>query len=101
MKKIKDVIAIGPASSANLGSGFDCFAIALDNLYDTVKITKSKNPGITIKNLGLKTGIPNDPKEHTGGIVAINIIKEFLRKGGLRCEIINNGIINVGDLIKV
>ena len=30
-----------------------------------------------------------------------NIIKEFLRKGGLRCEIINNGIINVGDFIKV
>lgn len=30
-----------------------------------------------------------------------NIIKEFLRKGGLRCEILNNGIINVGDLIKV
>ena len=30
-----------------------------------------------------------------------NIIKEFLTKGGLRCEILNNGIINVGDLIKV
>ena len=30
-----------------------------------------------------------------------NIIKEFLSKGGLRCEIISNGIINVGDLIKV
>ena len=30
-----------------------------------------------------------------------NIIKEFLRKGGLRCQILNNGIINVGDLIKV
>ena len=30
-----------------------------------------------------------------------NIIKEFLKKGGLRCEILNNGIINVGDLIKV
>ena len=29
-----------------------------------------------------------------------NIIKEFLKKGGLRCEILNNGIINVGDLIK-
>ena len=29
-----------------------------------------------------------------------NIIKEFLRKGGLRCEILNNGIINLGDLIK-
>ena len=30
-----------------------------------------------------------------------DIIKEFLKKGGLRCEILNNGIINVGDLIKV
>ena len=30
-----------------------------------------------------------------------NIIKEFLRKGGLRCEILNNGIVNAGDLIKV
>jgi len=30
-----------------------------------------------------------------------NIIKEFLKKGGLRCEILNNGIANVGDLIKV
>ena len=30
-----------------------------------------------------------------------NIIKEFLRKGGLRCEILNNGIISIGDPIKV
>ena len=30
-----------------------------------------------------------------------NIIKEFLKKGGLRCEILNNGIINAGDLIKI
>ena len=30
-----------------------------------------------------------------------NIIKEFLRKGGLRCQIINNGIIKLGDFIKV
>ena len=30
-----------------------------------------------------------------------NFIKEFLRKGGLRCEILNNGDINVGDTIKI
>ena len=28
-----------------------------------------------------------------------NIIKEFLEKGGLRCEILNNGKISVGDRI--
>ena len=30
-----------------------------------------------------------------------NFIKEFLRKGGLRCEILTNGNINVGDIIKL
>ena len=29
-----------------------------------------------------------------------NIIKEFLRKGGLRCEILNSGNIKIGDNIK-
>ena len=29
-----------------------------------------------------------------------NIIKEFLRKGGLRCEILTSGNIKVGDKIK-
>ena len=30
-----------------------------------------------------------------------NIIKEFLRRGGLRCEILSSGTINVGDKISV
>jgi len=29
-----------------------------------------------------------------------NFIKEFMHKGGLRCEILSNGRINVGDIIK-
>ena len=30
-----------------------------------------------------------------------NIIKEFLRKGGIRCEILNDGKISTGDQIKL
>ena len=30
-----------------------------------------------------------------------DVIKEFLRKGGIRCQIINNGKIYLGDKIKV
>ena len=30
-----------------------------------------------------------------------NIIKEFLRRGGLRCEILTSGTINIGDKITV
>tara|TARA_Y100000590_G_scaffold308966_1_gene348825 strand:- start:6633 stop:7070 length:438 start_codon:yes stop_codon:yes gene_type:complete len=29
-----------------------------------------------------------------------NVVKEFLHKGGLRCEILTSGKINVGDIIK-
>ena len=31
----------------------------------------------------------------------IDIVKEFLQKGGLRCEILTSGIIKVGDTIKL
>ena len=30
-----------------------------------------------------------------------NIIKEFLRKGGIRCEILSDGKISIGDQIKI
>ena len=30
-----------------------------------------------------------------------NIIKEFVRKGGLRCQILSSSKINVGDVIKI
>ena len=30
-----------------------------------------------------------------------NIIKEFLRKGGIRCEILNDGNISINDQIKI
>ena len=34
------------------------------------------------------------------GLNQTNIIKEFLRKGGLRCQILSSSNINVGDKIK-
>ncbi len=30
-----------------------------------------------------------------------NIVKEFLRRGGLRCEILSSGTINIGDKITI
>jgi len=32
---------------------------------------------------------------------ANNYIKEFLRRGGLRCEILSSGTISIGDEIKI
>ena len=30
-----------------------------------------------------------------------NILKEFLRRGGLRCQVLSSSIIKIGDKIKV
>ena len=40
-------------------------------------------------------------KDLQTGLGKTNIIKEFLRRGGLRCEILTSGSINIGDKIKV
>ena len=34
-------------------------------------------------------------------LIRNDIIKEFLRKGGIRCQIMNEGKISLGDLIKI
>ena len=40
-------------------------------------------------------------KDLQNGLGKNNIIKEFLRRGGLRCEILSSGTINVGDKIVI
>lgn len=71
-----------PASTANLGPGYDVFGLGLDALEDivTVKIKKKSkstknNLKIIIKGNG-KKDIPSNPKYNTAGIVAKKIISE-------------------------
>ena len=40
-------------------------------------------------------------KELEGRLGATNYLKEFLRRGGLRCEILTSGLIKVGDKISI
>jgi homoserine kinase len=58
-----------PATSANLGSGFDIFGIALENPFDIIDIEKSDRIAIVV--LGRDSQfVPIDPKRNTAGIVA-------------------------------
>lgn len=88
----KSIRVIGPASSANLGPGFDAFAIALDGIYDTVETILKKQEGIALSILGKKaSSIPTESKENTGGLVATNMFDELGLAGG--CIIsINKGV---------
>ncbi len=58
-----------PASSANLGSGFDVFGVALERPADVVRVERAEATTIEVTGTGSQY-IPEDPDENTVGAVA-------------------------------
>jgi len=58
-----------PATSANLGSGFDVFGAALSRPADVVRLKKADRTTISVTGVGSQY-IPEDPEKNTVGAVA-------------------------------
>jgi homoserine kinase len=58
-----------PATSANLGSGFDVFGVALDRPADVIRVEKAARTTISVSGAGSQY-IPEDPDKNTVGAVA-------------------------------
>lgn len=58
-----------PATSANLGSGFDVFGVALDRPNDYISVEPADRTTIEVMGVGSRY-IPEDPEENTVGAVA-------------------------------
>jgi homoserine kinase len=58
-----------PATSANLGSGFDVFGVALDRPADVVRVERAERTTIEVTGVGAEY-IPTDPDANTVGAVA-------------------------------
>ncbi len=58
-----------PATSANLGSGFDVFGVALSRPVDVVSVEKADETTIEVTGAGSQY-IPEDPEKNTVGAVA-------------------------------
>ncbi|WP_330631620.1 homoserine kinase [Halocatena halophila] len=58
-----------PATSANLGSGFDVFGVALEHPADVVQVEKAPETTIDVTGAGSQY-IPEDPEKNTVGAVA-------------------------------
>jgi homoserine kinase len=58
-----------PATSANLGSGFDVFGVALDRPADVVRVETADEVSIEVTGVGSQY-IPEDPDKNTVGAVA-------------------------------
>jgi len=63
------VVVRAPATSANLGSGFDVFGLALDRPADVVRVEPADRTTIELTGAGSQY-IPEDPRKNTAGVVA-------------------------------
>ncbi|ABR56415.1 homoserine kinase [Methanococcus aeolicus Nankai-3] len=84
---MKMVKICSPATSANLGPGYDVFGLALNNPYDTITVSIVEEKGgnetlsnekITISMEGEKCEeIPTAVDENTAGVVAKKMMEDF------------------------
>jgi homoserine kinase len=84
-------IATAPCSTANIGPGFDVFGLALDALYDKIKITRhpTHNSDKVIMSI-LKTdglSIPTLAEQNTAGLVIRKMMAEFSITDTLKVEV--------------
>ena len=87
MKRL-NVEAIAPATSANLGAGFDVFGVALDALFDSVyvEVVKENKIEISVEGVGAES-ISVEPHKNTAGIVAKTLLDFSNKKCGLAMRI--------------
>ena len=75
------VTAFAPASVGNVAIGFDILGFAVEALGDTVTVSRSERPGVTISEVsGIAGELPTDPTENTAGR-ALLALYEALRPG--------------------
>jgi len=84
---LSQVTVKAPATTANLGPGFDVFGLALEQPNDKVTIVPiSKGVKIEVTGFSAAT-IPTAPEKNTAGIVANQMLKEFSLKAGVLIKI--------------
>ncbi len=81
------ITVTAPATTANLGPGFDVFGLALEQPSDKVTVVRIPE-GVKIEVTGLSAAtILTVPEKNTAGVVANQMLKEFSLKAGVLIKI--------------
>lgn len=94
---MRRTVVEAPASSANLGPGFDTLAIALEGPLDRLgaSFERSTHIGIEISTPGTMN-IPLDPRKNTAGVVAASMSRSAGRKGKIVLSIEKKVPVGIG-----
>jgi len=90
-------VAEAAASSANLGSGFDVFALALDAPRDKVEVVREGNgrSAVYVREEG-GSDLPTEPTKNASGAVALAMAKKHTLNGALYITVKKGVPIGVG-----
>ena len=81
-------------------TNFDYLEFRRNIITKNIQLNDLVGKTITVGKIKLKVNDLCRPcKDLQNRLGKNNIIKEFLRRGGLRCEILTSGTINIGDKI--
>jgi homoserine kinase len=87
---MKSIRLRAPATSANVGPGYDIFALALKEPFDEFEVSLTEKEGVTIQVDNDLNGIPNNPRDNTAGLAALELIGKFGVINGVHIRIIKN-----------
>ena len=83
---LTSVLVHSPATLSNLGCGFDVFGLALAAPYDTIRLTRTAEPGIRIQHLD-PYNLPTEPTRNVAGVALLALLQEVPEVIGFDVEI--------------
>lgn len=85
---MKEILLRAPATTANVGPGYDIFAMALAEPYDEIKITLHNSEKINIDIINEKQDIPANVHDNTAGLAILELLKRKNLTQGVNIRII-------------
>jgi homoserine kinase len=84
---MKEIILSAPATTGNVGPGYDIFALTLEKPHDQIKITLNDSDKINIKIIGDTQNIPTDIHKNTAGLAILELMRRKNINQGMNIQI--------------
>lgn len=92
---MKAITVRAPGTVANLGPGFDIFALALEHPYIELRMELTDTRSITFKLDGCREDIPDDPEKNCAGLAIMDLVKQANDNIGVSVELLKT--ISIGS----
>ncbi|MCF8229380.1 MAG: homoserine kinase [Bacteroidales bacterium] len=89
---MKEMSVLAPATSANVGPGYDIFAMTLQEPCDEIRVSLNDSGKVSIEAEGDAQNIPLDPNDNVAGLAVLELLKRKKIKKGVHIRIIKNMI---------